>query len=165
MNNQRNDTLKNLTMKLLARLNAPRAVVGNEDATKDEALFIIKKVQNLAPTKNYTEWFDDFKEELLNNLETRSWPTGKHMSNAARAIAPRRPDLLVYPSGNERYKPDPHKINAARIKNHQPVCEKYVEGDDAEQMLRKGLVTEEDLEPYKKYLKNARNELYKGNRS
>ena len=99
MNNQRNDELKNLTMKLLARPNAPRAMVGNEDATKDEALFIIKKVQKLAPTKNYIEWFDQFKDVILNNLETRTWPTGKHISNAAREIAPRRPDVLVLPGG------------------------------------------------------------------
>ena len=165
MNNQRNDELKNLTMKLLARLNAPRAVVGNEDATKDEALFIIEKVQKLAPTKNYIEWFDQFQDVILNNLETRSWPTGKHISNAAREIAPRRPDALVYPIGEERFKPDPHKINAARIKNHQPVCEKYVDGADAEKMLMKGLITEEDLKPYKEYLKNSGLALYKGNRS
>ena len=37
MNNQRNDELKNNTMKLLARLNAPKAVQGNTDALKTEA--------------------------------------------------------------------------------------------------------------------------------
>ena len=163
MNNQRNDTLKNLTMKLLARLNAPRAVVGNEDATKDEALFIIKKVQNLAPTKDYTEWFEAFKEELLNNLETRSWPTGKHMSNAARAIAPKRPQFRDDTA--EKYRPDPLKINANRIKNKEDVGDNYITGTMADQMLRLGLISEDDLIPYKKYLKNARDELYKGNRS
>tara|TARA_Y100001937_G_scaffold34949_1_gene50021 strand:+ start:7329 stop:7817 length:489 start_codon:yes stop_codon:yes gene_type:complete len=162
MSYERNEQLKNLTMKLLARLNAPRAVIGNEDATKDEALFIIKKVQNLAPVKNYVEWFEQFQEELLNNLETRSWPTGKHLSNAAREIAPKRPEFRDDTA--EKYKPDPLKINADRIKNNQDVGDNYITGTMADQMLRLGLISEDDLKPYKKYLKNARDELYKGNR-
>ena len=42
MNNQRNDELRNNTMKLLARLNAPRAVQGNTDAMKTEAQFLVR---------------------------------------------------------------------------------------------------------------------------
>ncbi|MGI9398015.1 MAG: hypothetical protein ACR2OQ_01775 [Paracoccaceae bacterium] len=154
MNNQRNDELKNLTMKMLARLNAPRAVAGNTEAMKQEAEFLCNSVIKLGPSRGYVDWFAEFELEVFNNLETRTWPTAKEINKSAKTIAPRRPEfnLLVHPMGQEKYEPDPYKINAARIKNHQPVCEKYVQGSHAEKMIRKGLVTEDDLQPYQESL-------------
>jgi hypothetical protein len=158
MNNQRNDELRNSTMKLLARLNAPRAVQGNTDAMKTEAQFLVDRVVKLAPSRQYTDWFTDFEEALLGNLETRTWPTAKEISKAAKDIAPRRPEFneLVYPMTSEGYKPDTFKINAARIKNYQPVCEKYIVGSEADHMIRKGYIDETDLQPYKEYLNNMK---------
>lgn len=158
MNNQRNDELRNLVMKLLARLNAPRAVAGNTEAMKAEAEFLCNAVIKLAPSRGYVDWFGDFELEVFNNLETRSWPTAKELNKAAKTIAPKRPEfnVLVHPMGQEGYKPDPYKINAARIKNYQPVCEKYIVGSEAEKMIRKGLITEQDLQPYKEYLSNVK---------
>lgn len=154
MNNQRNDEISNLVMKMLARLSAPRAVSSNAEAMKQEAKFLCDAVVKLAPSRGYVDWFGDFELEVFNNLEARSWPTYKELNKAARTIAPRRPEfnLLVHPMGKENYEPDPYKINASRIKNGQPVCEKYVQGSYAEKMIRKGLVTEDDLQPYQESL-------------
>ena len=150
----RNEELKEMFLSMLGRLNAPRAITNNSEGMKKEAEFLCNAIIKLAPSRGYKEWFDDFELEVFNNLETRTWPTMKEMKKAAKTIAPRRPefDLLVHPSGFEKYEPDPLKINAARIKNHQPVCEKYVQGAHAEKMLRKGLITEDDLQPYQEAL-------------
>lgn len=158
MNNQRNDELRNSTMKMLARLNAPRAVAGNSEAMKQEAEFLCNSVIKLAPSRGYGDWFADFELEVFNNLETRTWPTSKEISKAAKTIAPRRPEFneLVHPMTSEGYKPDTFKINAARIKNYQPVCEKYIVGSEAEHMIRKGYIDENDLQPYKEYLNNMK---------
>ncbi len=155
MNNQRNDELRNLTMKVLARLNAPRAVSGDTDAMKSEAEFLVKRIIGLAPGKGYTIWFKDFEEQLLGNLETRSWPTAKEISRAAKEIAPKRPELRDL-TGDNIYKPDPLKINAKRIKNGEAVDENYINGKLADQMVRMGLVQEHDLQPYKEYLSNVK---------
>ena len=148
--------LKNRTMKMLARLNAPRAVTGNAEAAKSEAEFLCKRIKGLAPNIQFTEWFDDFEEALLGNLDTRSWPTAKQIGDAARQIAPKRPQLIddTQPKG---YEPDELKINADRIKNNQGVGESYITGTFAKQMVRSGLVTEEELEPYRKYLNHWKN--------
>tara|TARA_B100000035_G_scaffold253271_1_gene222640 strand:- start:184 stop:657 length:474 start_codon:yes stop_codon:yes gene_type:complete len=155
MNNQRNDELRNNTMKLLARLNAPRAVQGNTDALKTEAQFLVDRVIKLAPSRQYTDWFVDFEEALLTNLESRTWPTAKEISKAAKDIAPKRPEIRddTQPKG---YEPDELKINAKRIHNKEEVGENYIFGTMAEQMVRKGLVTQEQLQPYREYLNNMK---------
>lgn len=148
--------LKNRTMKMLARLNAPRAVNGNPEAAKSEAEFLCKRINGLAPTRQFTEWFDDFEETLLGNLETRSWPTAKQIGDAAKQIAPKRPQLIDHTQPNG-YEPDELKINAQRIKNNEQVGENYITGTFANQMVRSGLVTEDELEPYRKYLNHWKN--------
>jgi len=152
----RNDELKEKTLKMLGRLNAPRAVQNNDENMKSEAEFLCNQIIKLAPSKNYNEWFQDFEENLLSNLETRTWPTAKEISKSARAIAPKRPEFKELEP--EKYQPNELKINANRINNNEPVGENYIMGAMAEQMVRAGLVAEKQLEPYKEYLKRMKND-------
>ena len=47
--------------------------------------------------------------------------------------------------------PEPKIINAKGLKG-EPVGEYYVTGNMADELVHEGLVTEEDLQPYKEYL-------------
>tara|TARA_B100000035_G_scaffold92803_1_gene78498 strand:+ start:413 stop:874 length:462 start_codon:yes stop_codon:yes gene_type:complete len=152
----RNEELKEKTLKMLGRLNAPRAVQNNDENMKSEAEFLCNQIIKLAPSKNYNEWFQDFEENLLSNLETRTWPTAKEISKSAKAIAPKRPEFKELEP--EKYQPNELKINANRINNSEPVGENYIMGAMAEQMVRAGLVAEKQLEPYKEYLKRMKND-------
>ena len=152
----RNNELKEKTLKMLGRLNAPRAVQNNDENMKNEAEFLCNQIIKLAPSRNYNEWFQDFEENLLSNLETRTWPTAKEISKSAKAIAPKRPEFRELEP--EKYQPNELKINANRINNNEPVGESYVMGAMAEQMVRAGLVAEKQLEPYKQYLKRMKND-------
>lgn len=152
----RNNELKEKTLKMLGRLNAPRAVQNNDENMKSEAEFLCNQIIKLAPSRNYNEWFQDFEENLLSNLETRTWPTAKEISKSAKAIAPKRPEFRELEP--EKYQPNELKINANRINNNEPVGENYVMGAMAEQMVRAGLVAEKQLEPYKQYLKRMKND-------
>tara|TARA_B100001939_G_C16941311_1_gene618412 strand:+ start:2380 stop:2847 length:468 start_codon:yes stop_codon:yes gene_type:complete len=150
----RQEELKVHTLKLLGRLNAPRAVQNNDENMKSEAEFLCNQIVKLAPSKNYNEWFDDFEQNLLSNLETRTWPTAKEISKSAKAIAPKRPEFRELQP--EKYEPNELKINADRINNGEQVGESYIIGTLAEQMVRVGLVQEAQLQPYKEYLKNMK---------
>jgi hypothetical protein len=152
----RNNELKEKTLKILGRLNAPRAVQNNDENMKSEAEFLCNQIIKLAPSRNYNEWFQDFEENLLSNLETRTWPTAKEISKSAKAIAPKRPEFRELEP--EKYQPNELKINADRINNNEPVGENYIMGAMAEQMVRAGLVAEKQLEPYKEYLKRMKND-------
>ena len=152
----RNNELKEKTLKMLGRLNAPRAVQNNDENIKSEAEFLCNQIIKLAPSKNYIEWFQDFEQNLLSNLETRTWPTAKEINKSAKAIAPKRPEFRELEP--EKYEPNELKINADRINNGEPVGENYIMGAMAEQMVRAGLVAEKQLEPYKEYLKRMKND-------
>ena len=152
----RKEELKVFTLKLLGRLNAPRAVQNNDENMKSEAEFLCGQIIKLAPSRNYNEWFQDFEQNLLSNLETRTWPTAKEISKSAKAIAPKRPEFRELEP--EKYEPNELKINANRINNNEPVGENYIMGAMAEQMVRAGLVAEKQLEPYKEYLKRMKND-------
>ena len=75
----------------------------------------------------------------------------KRNAQAAKQIAPRRPEFRDL-TGDNKYQPDPYKINAGRIKRGEPVDEHYINGTEARKLLNKGLVTEADLQPYKEAL-------------
>ena len=60
-------------------------------------------------------------------------------------------------TGDNKYEPDPYKINAGRIKRGEPVGEHYINGTEAMKLLNKGLVTEADLQPYKEALTATQN--------
>ena len=152
----RNDELKTKTLKMLGRLNAPRAVQNNDENMKSEAEFLCNQIIKLAPNQNYNQWFDDFEQNILSNLETRTWPTAKEISKSAKAIAPSRPEFREMSS--EKYEPNDLKINANRINNGEAVSESYIMGALAEQMVRAGLVAEKQLQPYKEYLKRMKND-------
>ena len=152
----RNEELKTKTLKMLGRLNAPRSVQNNDENMKSEAEFLCDQILKLAPSKNYTQWFIDFQENLLSKMETRTWPTAKEISRSAKEIAPRRPEFKELTP--EKYEPNELKINAERIKNGEPVGESYVLGALGEQMVRVGLVAEKQLQPYKEYLKRMKND-------
>ena len=108
----RNNELKEKMLNLLGRLNAPRAVQGNSENMKSEAEFLCNQIIKLAPSQNYSDWFVDFEENLLSNLETRTWPTAKEISKAAKTIAPKRPEFREL--APEQYQPNELKINAKR---------------------------------------------------
>jgi len=67
----RDEQIQELTLKLLSRLNPPRALTGQAQAIKDEATFLSKCISKVAPSYNLTDWFEEFEEAVLGNLETR----------------------------------------------------------------------------------------------
>ena len=152
----RDEILKKGMSELLSRLNAPRSVAQKPDMAKKEAQFLLKSVQKLAPTRNVQEWFDQFQDQLLSTMDTRSWPTVKAMGEAARAIAPKRPEFRDL-TGEAAWKVDSDQVEAKRIKNQEAVSTYYLEGKGAERLLRKGLVVEEDFYPYREALVNIAN--------
>lgn len=149
--NDRNSFLREKLSGFLQRLNPPRAMQSNEQAQKDEILDLYNRIVKLAPSKGYSDWWKDFTEHLLSNAIARTWPTLKEMNEAAKAIAPKRPDFVDL-TGDDKFTLDANAINAKRIKAHEPVSDFYVTGKGAKDLVRLGLITDDDLNPYREYL-------------
>lgn len=150
----RNGFLKERLSNFLQRLNPPRAMQSNAEAQKEEITDLFNRLSKLAPSKGYNDWWSDFTEHLLSNAIARTWPTIKEMNEAARAIAPKRPEFRDL-TNEPAWSPDPYKINAQRIKNMQPVGEEWISGKQSEKLISRGLIEESDLDPYRTYLAHS----------
>ena len=148
----REEQLQELTLKLLSRLNPPRAIIGQAKAIKDEASFLSKCISRHAPSRGLTDWFEEFEEAVLGNLETRTWPTAKELSKAAREIRKSKPVFADH-SGEGEWLLDPVTINAKRIQGGHPVCETWLSGKRAKSLLATGMVCEADINRYKKTIR------------
>ena len=148
----REEQLQELTLKLLSRLNPPRAIIGQAKAIKDEASFLSKCISRHAPSRGLTDWFEEFEEAVLGNLETRTWPTAKELSKAAREIRKSKPVFADH-NGEGEWLLNPVTINAKRIQGGHPVCETWLSGKRAKSLLATGMVCEADLDRYKKTIR------------
>ena len=81
--------------------------------------------------------------------KSRSWPTSAEISAAVSKSMTSASTCTV---GSGPWKPDTLKINAARIKNGEPVSETYIRGTMAQKLLDLGMITEAHLQPYLEYL-------------
>lgn len=143
----RDEKIQELTLKLLSRLNPPRALTGQAQAIKDEAKFLAKCINRVAPTRELTTWFDEFEDAVLGNLETRTWPTAKELSKAARQIQKARP-VFVDETGDDTWSIDSVKINAKRIQGGFPVGDTWLTGNNARSILATGICSQSDLDRY-----------------
>ena len=151
---QRKEIIKEETLKIIKKLSPPRAIANDTNLIRDEAMLLVDQMNKLAPTRGIEEWFKNFEETLRGDQSHRSWPTLKDLKDVAKKIAPKSEFLEMVKPVN--YEPDRFKINANRIKGGQPVCERYINGTEAQLLLRKGLVTEDDLMPYQEYIANSK---------
>lgn len=155
----RDEQIQELTLKLLSRLNPPRALTGQAQAIKDEATFLSKCISKVAPSYNLTDWFGEFEEAVLGNLETRTWPTAKELSKAAQQIRKAKP-VFANQSSESEWLLNPVTINAKRIQGGHPVCETWLSGKRAQSMLATGMITDADLNRYKKAARLQNEQLY-----
>ena len=148
----REQQINTMTTKLLARPNPPRAISSNAEGIKSEAELLCKTINKMAPSREYNQWFDLFEEAVLSNLETRTWPTAKELSKAAREIRNSKPVFADH-SGEGEWLLDPVTINAKRIQGGHPVCETWLSGKRAKSLLATGMVCEADINRYKKTIR------------
>ena len=155
----RDEQIQELTLKLLSRLNPPRALTGQAQAIKDEATFLSKCINKVAPSQNLTDWFEEFEEAVLGNLETRTWPTAKELSKAAQQIRKSKPVFADH-SGEGEWLLNPVTINAKRIQGGHPVCETWLSGKMAASLIATGMINESDLAKYKRTASLQKAEIY-----
>ena len=146
----RNTFLRDKLSNFLQRLNPPKAMQSNAEAQKEEITDLYSRIIKLAPSREYTEWWKDFTEHLLSNAIARTWPTIRELNEAAKAIAPNRPQFID--EASQHWCIDEYSINAKRINAMEPVAEYWVNGKGAKELIRRGLIQAHQLDPYKYYL-------------
>ena len=125
----------------------------DENAKQNEIKIIAKAVNQIFPSDTTREVIEGAFSRAELKIKaahmSRTWPKGADIVTAIKHSIATASDL---PSVSPNWHPDPKIINAERIKKGEPVGEFYIRGKMADELVRDGLVTEHDLQPYKEYL-------------
>jgi hypothetical protein len=120
---------------------------------EDEARNIVRMLNQKFPNDTTEDHIRGTMDRAMLKLKeahkSRTWPTAADISAAVSKSMTSASTRTV--SGGP-WKPDTLKINAARIKNGEPVSETYIRGTMAQKLLDLGMITEAHLQPYLEYL-------------
>ena len=138
---------------ILSSYAVPVHIRHDEDAKQNEIKIIAKAVNQIFPSDTTREVIEGAFSRAELKIKaahmSRTWPKGADIVTAIKHSIATASDL---PSVSPNWHPDPKIINAQRIKKGEPVGEFYIHGKMADELIRDGLVTEHDLQPYKEYL-------------
>lgn len=81
----RNEFLMTKVTHLLDRLSPPRAISQNQEAQAQEIDQIVAVLSKYAPKTGYETWWPEFEARLLENHQTRAWPTVFEIKQACDA--------------------------------------------------------------------------------
>jgi hypothetical protein len=121
---------------------------------EDEVRNIVRMINQKFPSDATEDQIRGTMDRALLKLKethtSRTWPTAADISKAISKSMLREVKGIVK-SGP--FIPDVAKINAKRIRAGEPVARNYIANQsNVQAMLDTGLITSEDLEPYKNYL-------------
>lgn len=137
--------------ELLSRYEVPKAY--DKIKAREEMVFMVEDINSELPSKVN----DGYLKVCLGNIAqhirkhniSRTWPTIKNFMTAIREIEKPEPELN---SDLSEFSLCPIQISAKRIKLREPVGDYYIIGGGAKQLLDQGLVSQADIEHYKKSL-------------
>ena len=150
-----------LTMRIgrLLQRKEPRAKIrDNAQALKDETSALVGAVRRNCPARgdDLIDWWERF-EVAVGEACGDFWPNEKAVIAACKTASQAMPKARDMTGG---WSLDPYAINARRMENGDPVGENYLYGQDACELISRGLVTRETMEAYRKGAYWARRNLY-----
>lgn len=81
---------------LLERLSPPRSIAKNAEAQRHEVQQIAGVISKVIPRDGYEEWWEGFELRLLENHQTRAWPTIREVMLAANMSGKARDEDAVF---------------------------------------------------------------------
>tara|TARA_R110000803_G_scaffold90534_1_gene157982 strand:- start:20049 stop:20591 length:543 start_codon:yes stop_codon:yes gene_type:complete len=90
-------------------------------------------------------------QDIRKNTRSRSWPTIYTLIKAAQKCSETQATTITGPRQPHAF--DSDSIAAKRINAGEPVAESYINGAGETRLIDKKLIKPEQLQPYKKYLK------------
>ena len=151
--------------EFLKRYEAPPHL--DQDAARQEMILMVEDLNSEIPKcdeasmKNLLGKVSSF---VRKNVKSRRWPT---INSFVSGVKEYRKDVIITEVDAIPSLPKDHDHStyyANKIKRREDVPHHWIEGISGQRLLELNLVTEEDLEPYKKYLDHQRQNVKVNNR-
>ena len=139
------DEVRDRLRRFLERRSVPLVMRGNDRAIQDELTALLNIIVKFAPgdPEQFDEWWARLEAEIGKINATRSWPSEGEVFACCQSLV--KKSVRSAPS---RLDWDELSINVERIHKREPVGDYWVRGGGADRLLRAGLISTEDLEPY-----------------
>ncbi len=142
--------------RFLERRSIPRALENKPTAIADEVRALVAAIGRYAPqAPALSDWWDAFEARLGEGNVTRAWPTEGEIKAAAMAG---KKSERIDASGS--FELDSAAIWAKRMLAGEPVGDDCFYGGMAIEMLNRGLVSMNDIRPYRSAMYFSRKEFY-----
>tara|TARA_R100001369_G_scaffold25667_1_gene46681 strand:+ start:445 stop:936 length:492 start_codon:yes stop_codon:yes gene_type:complete len=142
---------------LLSSYSVPLHLRNDPGAKEKEVEIIVKAINQFYPNDTNQEVisgsFERAELKIKASQMSRTWPKA---ADIVSAIKKSTVNDSVMTTKSADWFPDPSVIHAKRIKNGEPVSENYILGKLAEELIKNGLVTGEDLKPYRNALSSKK---------
>ncbi|WP_210526364.1 hypothetical protein [Rubellimicrobium arenae] len=162
----RESFLKRNLLDFLARRTPPERFKADDGLRAKELAALLGTVLRHAPAHEWADWWVDVEARVAESGKGHLWPTQGQIADAAKShqeakMGRSRPatarDGSRLPAGQMKTSA---QIDAERIQRGDAVSEYRLWGRGADELLATGLVTLEDLEPYRKYMRHAWRSTY-----
>ena len=137
---------------LLKRYEPPTHL--DQDAAREEMVLMVEDINSELPNideRYFKEHLERIARHVRKNQNSRRWPTIAMFMKGVREYS----KSIEAKKSISEYDGDalsPMKINANRIKKGEDVCESFIQGARADEMIRLGYITRNDLDKYQKAL-------------
>jgi len=162
---QRKKILSGWLINFLKRYEKPRHL--DDDAAREEMILIVEDMNSEIPNCDESSFkflLDKVSSRTRKTHRTRTWPTTYQFTNAIKDFREEIKDSIIDIPDTLPKDFDQSEYWARKIKNREDVPHHWIEGISAQDLLDRKLVTEEDLQPYKKFLDYKRQTVKVNNR-
>lgn len=135
----------------------PKALEGKQQAVADEMDALVRTLMRYAGSP-LDAWWAKFEDAIGDKCQTRAWPTQGEIAEVGAALSPRMSSQQSTGGAVDMDRSD--GIWAERIRSGLACAGHFLWGRDGVRLLRKGLVTEEELRPWRSRAYFARKDLY-----
>jgi hypothetical protein len=147
---QRVEMIKRHLAAMLSSYAIPSHLRSSETAQQDEIDVTAKALNQLFPNNTTPDHLSGTFERAALKIKaahtSRSWPKASDIATAIKSCFDKASGRDV---ASGPWKPDTYKINAERIKRGEAVGENWINGKLGEALVERGLVTDQDLLPYR----------------
>ena len=139
---------------LLKRYEPPSHL--DENAAREEMVLIVEDINSELPNLDdhaFKEHLEKVARYVRKSQVSRKWPSIAMFMKGVRENS-KNFKLKEQIGTDTNDWSNPLVINAKRIRNGEAVCQTYLSGTRLKEMLNKGLITSDNIKPYKLSLDN-----------
>ncbi|WP_417606028.1 hypothetical protein [Primorskyibacter flagellatus] len=143
--------------KWLGRYSPRNSLKADPAALEAEMDALMRALVKLAPMHGHLKWLEKVTDQLDYQMKTVAWPTVQELGAVASNV---NKSATRLDRDHAEWRLDPVAVNAKRINAGESVGDEWLYGCRAVELLRSGLVSQDQVGKYRAYLYASQKSAY-----